>query len=229
MLKTNCRRNQSIRSRRSKLLNEHLKYILMIENQEHLKSEDIDRLPLRAFEGQIVVVTDSEGTDKAVQNLQKAKVLGFDTETRPIFKKGVTRNLSLLQLYDGEKAYLFRINSMGFPNSLKKIMQDPKIIKVGAAIRDDIKALAKLNHFKPEGFVDLQAIAKLLQIEDISVKKLTARILEFKISKKQQLSNWDNEILDTAQITYAATDAWVCYLLYFEMMKLQEQQQTENQ
>ncbi len=194
----------------------------MIENQEHLKAEDIDRLPLRAFEGEIVVITNSDDAEEAIKNIQKAKVLGFDTETRPTFHKGVTRNLSLLQLFDGEKAYLFRINIMGFPNSLKKILQDKNIIKAGAAIRDDIKGLAKLNHFKPEGFVDLQTVAKSLQIDDISVKKLTARILEFKISKKQQLSNWDNQILEPAQIVYAATDAWVCYLLYFEMLKMQE-------
>ena len=91
---------------------------------------------------------------------------------------------------------------------------------MGAAIHDDIKGLAKLNSFKAGGFIDLQTVAKNANIEDISVKKMTARFLGFRISKKQQLSNWDNNSLEEGQITYAATDAWVCYHLYFKMKNL---------
>ena len=192
----------------------------MDKDQVHLSADDIQNLPLQSYDGEVEVISNNDLAENAAQKLQNAKIIGFDTETRPTFKKGVVRKVSLLQLFDGNKAYLFRLNELGLPNSIKKILQNPNILKIGAAIHDDIKALAKLNYFKPEGFIDLQTVAKNANIEDISVKKMTARFLGFRISKKQQLSNWDNEILEEGQIVYAATDAWVCYLLYFKMKDL---------
>ncbi|HOG19952.1 MAG TPA: 3'-5' exonuclease [Salinivirgaceae bacterium] len=195
----------------------------MIDFDKEITRDIIDQLPLKSFEGEIVVVSDLFFLDKVVSEISKSKVLGFDTETRPVFKKGEKRNISLLQLYDGNRAYLFRINKIGFAEQLREILQNENIIKAGAAVHDDLKGLRKLRPFNPKGFVDLQTIAKQLQINDLSVRKLAARILEIKISKRQQLSNWDNDILEASQIRYAATDAWICYLLYFELKKMQEE------
>jgi len=145
--------------------------------------------------------------------------LGFDTETKPSFKKGKLNSTALIQLATSDKAFLFRLNKIGFPDELAEILANDNVIKVGVALRDDLKDLKKINSFEPSGFIDLQDTAKELNIKNISLKKLTAIILNFRISKSQRVSNWEQEILSPGQLKYAATDAWVCYELYQAIQK----------
>lgn len=180
----------------------------------------LDEFPLVTYSGEVVQINTLEEVDSACENISQSPVLGFDTESRPTLKKGTTRQIAILQIYDGEKAYLFKIKKTGFHEKIKQIMENPAIIKVGAAIKEDINVLAKEGKFKPANFVDLQTLAEKIQIPDRSVKKMTAHLLGFRISKKQQLSNWENEKLTEAQIAYAATDAWVCYQMYFKMINI---------
>ena len=165
---------------------------------------------------------DSVGAEfnRAVAYLRSQKVIGFDTETRPCFSANQPRyGVALLQLSGPEKAYLFRVNKIGMHKRLCSLMADKKIIKVGAAIHDDIRGLQKLREFNPGGFVDLQKIVWEWGIKDKSVKKMAAIILGFRISKTQQLSNWDAETLSEQQCRYGATDAWVCRQMYLKLMK----------
>jgi ribonuclease D len=146
--------------------------------------------------------------------------LGFDTESKPSFKKGNTNHVSLLQLATSSNAYLFRLNKTGLPETLIKVLSNPKILKVGIAIRDDIRHLMALHQFKPDGFLELQAFVKQFGIENSGLSKLTGIILNFRISKSQQLSNWENEVLTQAQQLYAATDAWAAYEIYETLIQL---------
>lgn len=177
--------------------------------KESITKEELIELPLRWFEGEIVVVDNFEKLERAVEILSKAKFIGFDTETKPAFKKGVFNKVALLQLSIKDQAFLFRLNRIGLPKEICKILANPKVKKAGVAINDDIKALNKLHPFIAKGFVELQDNAKLLGITDFSLKKLTAITCGFRISKGQQLSNWEAEVLTEAQQIYAATDAWV--------------------
>ena len=183
--------------------------------------EEIDSMPLGSFPGKTIVI-DKPGLEfeKAIFYLRRQKILGFDTESRPVFSPGQHSNgVALLQLAGPEKAYLFRMQKLGMRRSLCNILSSDKIIKVGAASLDDVRGLQKLHGFKADGFVDLQKIAWEWGIRDKSVKKLAAIILGCRISKAQQLSNWEAEELTEAQCRYAATDAWVCRQMY---IKLQE-------
>lgn len=178
-----------------------------------LKSE-IDELPQKKFPGIIYYINSPETLKKVLPELNESTALGFDTETRPTFKKGLLNKTALLQLSNSEKAFLFRINKIGLPDELCRILSDPGILKAGIALHDDLKSLKRIKPFMPAGFVDLQQIVADFGIEDKGLKKLTANILGFKISKRQQTSNWEREILDMAQIEYAATDAWVCHEIF---------------
>ena len=160
--------------------------------------------------------------DEVVNEISKSKVLGFDTETRPVFKKA-RNEISACCNFTMETGLICLESTKWICRTVKEILQNKDIIKAGAAVHDDIKGLRKLSSFNPQGFVDLQKVANQFHINGISVRKLAARILEIKISKRQQLSNWDNDILEASQIRYAATDAWICYLLYFELKKMQEE------
>jgi ribonuclease D len=188
---------------------------------ESIDSERLKQLEYASFPGKIQVI-DGVGADfnRAVAYLRSQKVIGFDTETRPCFSANQPRyGVALLQLSGPEKAFLFRVNKMGMHRRLCSILADEKIVKVGAAIHDDIRGLQKLNDFKAGGFVDLQRIVLEWGIRDKSVKKMAAIIMSFRISKTQQLSNWEAETLSEQQCKYAATDAWVCREMYLKLMK----------
>jgi ribonuclease D len=130
--------------------------------------------------------------------------------------------VALLQLSGPEKAFLFRVNSIGMHRRLCNLLANPKIIKVGAAIHDDIRGLQRKHEFTPGAFVDLQKIVWEWGIRDKSVKKMAAIILGIRISKTQQLSNWEAESLTEAQCKYAATDAWVCREMYIHLMRAEK-------
>ena len=186
-----------------------------------ISGEEIGALELQSFPGDIFVV-DSPGDafTEAIRYLKRQKVLGFDTETRPSFNADQPHyGTSLLQLSGPGRAYLFRIKKLGMPRQLCAILSDPSIVKVGAAIQEDIRGLQRVHGFVAQSFVDLQQIAPDYGIQDKAVKKLTAIILGFKISKAQQLSNWEAEELSDPQKRYAATDAWVCREMYLKLSK----------
>jgi len=182
-----------------------------------LENEELANYPTRSFNGQITVISDIKKVDEAVAYLSKCSVIGFDTETRPTFTKNHTNSVALMQLSDEKQAFLFRINLIGLPPSLTKLLADESIIKVGVAVHDDIKGLQKLSPFNPKNFIDLQTIARQLHIEAMGLRKLTPIALGFKISKRQQLSNWENVFLSRAQRQYAATDAWISLRIYQEL------------
>lgn len=183
-----------------------------------ISNDELAELPLSSFGGVIHVIEQPENIDSAVEYLSRQTILGFDTETRPAFKKGQTYPVSLLQLSTSDKAFLFRINKIGLPEGLIKILASPKILKMGVAIRDDIKILQRIVPFKPGGFIELQEMVKNYGIENFSLKKLSAIVLGFRISKSARLTNWDAPELTEQQLIYGATDAWVSCEIYKQLL-----------
>ncbi len=179
-----------------------------------IQAEEYNQYPQKSFEGTIIVVEKLQDVDNAVKFLSTQPILGFDTETRPSFTKNHTNSVALLQLGNEEVTYLFRINKIGLPEALKNILANEQIIKVGVAVRNDIKGLQKISPFDAKNFIDLQTIAKQLQLDAMGLRRLTPLALGFRISKKMQLSNWENIWLTKAQKQYAATDAWVSLKIY---------------
>jgi ribonuclease D len=184
------------------------------EFAENISVEEIRELELKWFDGEIVIVDTLSKYRSVIPRLMRSDILGFDTETKPSFKKGKKNKVSLIQLADKDLACLFRINRIGLPDELLKILTDRNVIKAGVAIHDDIKILKHISRFEPEGFVDLQGFVKEYGIQCSGLKKLTAIVLGFRISKSQQVTDWDAASLTEAQQIYAATDAWVCREIY---------------
>jgi len=185
-----------------------------------ISTEEIDKLEFASFPGEIIVV-DSPGPvmNSALRYLRRQKLIGFDTETRPCFTPHQpANNVALLQLSGPGKAFLFRVNLVAMPRALCNLLSNPNILKIGAAVHDDIRGLQKRRHFSASGFVDLQKIVGEWGISDKSVKKMAAIILGVRISKTQQLSNWEASVLSEAQQKYAATDAWICLEMYKKLL-----------
>lgn len=186
---------------------------------ENITIEEIRELELKWFQGRIVVADNLETYREVISEFRNSEIIGFDTETRPSFKKGRKNKVSLIQLANSEIACLFRINRIGMPDELVSILSDPSIIKAGVAIHDDIRYLKNIKNFNPEGFVDLQGFVKGFGIQSSGLKKLAAIVLGFRISKRQQITDWEATELTEAQQVYAATDAWVCYEIYKKLIQ----------
>jgi ribonuclease D len=186
--------------------------------------KEIQNLPRVLFEGRIIVVFTERDADKAVDYLMKQELLGFDTETRPSFKKGLLFQVALLQVATHDTCFLFRLNRIGLPESIIRLLEDRTITKVGLSLQDDLRQLHARHPFETGTFVELQHEVKEIGIEDNSLQKIYANLFGQKISKGQQLTNWEAEILTEAQQRYAATDAWACIQIHQEVARMKREQ-----
>ena len=195
----------------------------MVDYKASMTNEEVNDLPLTAFGGDIVVV-DSDDQREAADYLSSQKLVGFDTESRATFVKGVHNTISLVQLSGPDRAYLFRVNICPLSPEVVKVLQSRSIVKVGLAISDDINRLRTVNpSLYPHGFVDLQSIVGRFGIKELGLKKISAIVLGSRISKAQRLSNWNAVNLTEAQRVYAATDAWVCREIYQSLMTAEKE------
>lgn len=193
----------------------------MVNNKypETLTSEDLEKYEISWFKGEIIVVEDLDTFREAFEKIRNSQLLGFDTETRPSFRKGKKNRVSLIQLANESSACLIRINRIGIPPELADLLANPSVIKAGVAVHDDIRFLSSVRKFSPSGFIDLQKMVKAYGIQSSGLKKLAAIILGFKISKRQQVTDWEADKLTEAQKIYAATDAWVCHQIYSKLIE----------
>lgn len=171
-------------------------------------------MPIASFQGEITVVDNPDDVSSAIRQLEQASVIGFDTETKPSFKKGHINKVALLQLSTLDHCFLFRLNKLGMAEEISRLMENEKIVKIGLSIHDDFNVMHRSSKVEPHGFVELQTMVKDYHIEDISLQKIYAIIFGQKISKSQRLTNWEAETLTPQQQRYAATDAWACLRIY---------------
>lgn len=183
-----------------------------------ISKEALAKLPATAYSGGLTVVDTMEKARAALRYLRKARLIGFDTETRPSFRKGLTYKVALMQLYTDDHCFLFRLNKIGFPEELRKLLEDTEIVKIGLSVHDDFNALRRIcPDFAPGSFIELQAYVKQFGISDISLQKIYAIVFGQFMSKNQRLTNWEAPELTPAQQAYAALDAKACLDLYVHL------------
>lgn len=194
----------------------------MIEDPVKITKEEINELPLRAYEGPVRLIGKQAQVAEAVGNLEGEGILGFDTESRPSFRKGDSFPVSLLQLAGSSDVYIFQVQLLENLEPIWKLLGDPEIVKAGVAIADDIRKLRELTEFEPAGFVELAKLAQDAGLGNTGLRSLAGLLLDFRISKGAQVSNWAKEDLSEAQVQYAATDAWVSRQLYLRLMNARQ-------
>ena len=182
-----------------------------------ISREELNVLPLYKYTGVIHLIKEEKELLSAVEALQGESILGFDTETRPAFRRGENYKPCLLQLAGPDEVYLFQLDVLKNVRPLFFLLSQEHIRKVGIAIRDDIRKLKEIISFEERGFVEIGDLAKKLEITYTGLRTLCALLLRVRISKKAQTSNWSRQPLTPAQITYAATDAWVCREIYLRL------------
>lgn len=181
----------------------------------------ISSLPRVVFTGRIHVILSRAQAEKAVNFLLSQPILGLDTETRPSFSRGSCHKVALLQVATHDLCFLFRLNIIGMTPAIVRLLEDTTVTKIGLSWHDDINSLHKIGDFTPGRFIDIQNMVKSLGIEDLSLQKLYANLYGGFISKSQQLTNWERDVLTDKQKQYAATDAWACIMLYEELLRLE--------
>lgn len=188
---------------------------------QHIDKAAIQTLPVTFFEGEVIVVDKPEMVANAAAYLRQHTVLGVDTEARPSFKRGVHYPTALVQIATLERCYLFRLTHVGLPVEIAEIFANPNICKVGLAFKDDITGLRRRRDFKPANCVDLQSMVCKYGIMELGLQKIFAIIFGKKISKSQQLTNWENSHLTPEQARYASTDAWATLSIYLALQQVQ--------
>lgn len=182
-----------------------------------ISKEALNQLPVETFEGTIEVVETLDDFHRVLQHLNQEEVIGFDTETKPVFTKGKRNKVALLQVATSSTCYLIRLNCIGFPEGLTEFFNND-VLKVGLSIKDDFLMLRGRDHaLEPKSFVELQSFVKDYGIADNSLQKIYAIVFGKKLSKAQRLSNWEAEELSHGQKAYAALDAVACRRIYLEL------------
>ncbi|WP_022660354.1 3'-5' exonuclease [Paucidesulfovibrio longus] len=193
-------------------------------SEEHLRpypNDEINELPIRKWEGETRVIRNKKQLEWALARMEGEELIGFDTETRPVFKKGHTPGPpNLLQLATADRVFVIQLQHVGLDKGLAKLLADPEVIKSGVAVHDDLVGLKKIYKFTPKGFVDLGQISQQLKMQTHGLRNLSANLLGFRVSKGAQCSNWARDPLSSKQIDYAATDAWISRELYVAFQKL---------
>lgn len=185
--------------------------------QSEISKEEVAELELIQFEGPISVIDSLEAFEKEISSIAREPILGIDTETRPSFKKGTIYPTSLIQLSSLDQAWIIRVSRIAYPKELLRLLSQELPMKVGVSLHDDLRRLRSDFHFEPKGFLDLQQYVEAFRIEEKGLKKLSGIVLGRRISKAQQVSNWDADHLTEAQLRYAATDAWICLMIYYKL------------
>lgn len=187
----------------------------MLSFRESISKEEVNELPILEYQDRKIILVDTLlKLRDAIESLNKEKVLGFDTETKPSFVKGQSNKVALLQLSTEDTCYLIRLNLLGMQNSVIELLSNPNILKIGLSVKDDFKTLNRRRNFKPAGFIDIQSVIGNFGIKDMSLQKIYAIMFNKRISKSQRLTNWQAPKLTPSQQMYAAIDAWACMDIY---------------
>ena len=185
----------------------------------HISKELIHWMPVVQFDGEVIIVDEASKIADSIEYLSSQSVVGVDTETRPSFTRGVHYPTALVQIATEQRCYLFRLTHIGMPEQLAALFSNNKICKVGLAFKDDLNGLRRRHDFKPANCIDLQKIASQYGILDLGLQKMFAICFGKKISKAQQLTNWEVSHLTPEQARYASTDAWATLLIYKKLQQ----------
>ena len=192
----------------------------MVYIKEKIDKAEVSEMEVVTFPGRIIVIQTELEAEKAVNFLLTQPMVGVDTETRPSFKRGATNKVALLQVSTYDTCFLFRLNMIGMCPPVERLLSHPTLIKVGLSLKDDIRMLHQVGEFASNNFIDLQDIVGQVGIRDMSLQKIYANLFGQKISKRQRLTNWEADVLNDAQKSYAAIDAWACLKIYDRIEEL---------
>ncbi|ORY16305.1 hypothetical protein BCR34DRAFT_120944 [Clohesyomyces aquaticus] len=174
--------------------------------------------------------------ERAAKYFLNEKVLGFDIEWRPWANAktgGVKENVSLIQLACEDRIALFHIALFKgdtpdklLPPTLKTIIEDPEIWKVGVSIKGDFTRVDTWLGTKAQGQYELSRLHNLVEHYVLNRSKVNNKLVSLAKQVEQHLglplfkgkvreSDWSATThLSREQIAYAATDAYAGFRIF---------------
>jgi ribonuclease D len=186
-----------------------------------ISREAMLELPIRRYEGEIRLVETVQALERAAADIFQEEAIGFDTETRPAFRKGESHPPALAQVATARVVYLFPLQRLDFSATLGEMLAEKAIVKAGVALGEDLRQLQSLFAFEPAAVTDLGHVAKRHGLKQTGVRNLAGIFLGARITKGAKTTNWAARHLSAQQMTYAATDAWICRELYLRFRQLE--------
>jgi ribonuclease D len=186
-----------------------------------ISREAMLELPIRRYEGEIRLVETAQALERAAADIFQEASIGFDTETRPAFRKGESHPPALAQVATARAVYLFPLQRLDFSATLGELLAERAIVKAGVALGEDLRQLQGLFAFEPAAVTDLGHVAKRHGLKQTGVRNLAGIFLGARITKGAKTTNWAARRLTAQQMTYAATDAWICRELYLRFRELE--------
>jgi len=181
---------------------------------------EMANLPIRRYEGEVCLVTTPQDLARALADLRHESVVGFDTETRPSFRKGESHPTCLVQAATAGAVYLFQLRRPDVLPILAELLAQPRTVKAGVGLAHDLRSLKLVFPFMEKNVLDLGVVARRCGLGQTGLRNLAGIFLGFRIPKGTRTSNWAAAQLSAQQIIYAATDAWVCRELFVRFQKL---------
>lgn len=189
----------------------------MSENPLHaISPEALNELPVRRYEGKVNFVASPAQLHAARLDVLHERVIGFDTETRPAFRKGESYLPSIAQVATAAAVHIFPLRYPDTHRLLAELLASADIVKAGVALANDLRTLKQRFDFNERRVVDLGVVAKRNGYAQSGVRNLAGIALGYRIAKGAKTTNWAAAQLSPAQIAYAATDAWVCRELFLQ-------------
>lgn len=185
-----------------------------------ISREELADLPIGRYDGEVLIVCDADGRARAREDFAQETLVGLDTETRPAFRKGEHYPPSLVQVATGRAVYLFQLACAETHPLLRALLEEPRVLKAGVGLAHDLRSLQTVFGFEPRNVVDVGALARRRGCTQTGVRNLAGMFLDVRIPKGARTSNWSARTLTRQQITYAATDAWVCRELFLRFETL---------
>jgi len=186
------------------------------EYRRTISREEMLALPVCRYEGEVHLVETAEALVRAGEEILREAAVGFDTETRPAFRKGERHLPALAQVATARAVYLFPLQRLDCSPLLARVLGEPGIVNAGIALADDLRQLKQLFTFEEASALDLGHVARRHGLRQTGLRNLAGIFLGARIPKGTKTTNWAARRLTAQQIAYAATDAWVCRELYLK-------------
>jgi ribonuclease D len=194
---------------------------LPAEVLRYVSRDEVNALPVGRYEGAVTVVETREALERAQADLRGEPAVGWDTETRPSFRKGESHPPALLQAAGARRVHLFRLLRLDCAPAVRELFGAPGSVKAGISVADDLRQLeGTVPGLQARSVVDLGGIARRAGLEQTGLRNLAALFLGFRLPKGTKTTNWAAARLSAQQVGYAATDAWVCRELYLRFRAL---------
>jgi ribonuclease D len=157
---------------------------------------------------------------RAMDDLRHESLAGWDTETRPAFRKGEVHRPSLLQVATARAVYLFQLQKLDLSAAVTELFAAPGLLKAGISVADDLQQLKLQYPIDEKSVLDLGRLAHRHGMKQTGLRNLAGIFLGFRVPKGAKTTNWAARELSAQQINYAATDAWACRVLYLRFREL---------